>query len=175
MAPIHVKRKERHTGTCITNNNSAEVFLRQIGLSKSQEEEALSLCRQHLVSSASDLVLIYKRGELTALFPQLGLHARIEAQLKHRSVALGKNLPCLLDTTAPTISSSSNDSADDDDDDGAEIRKDTSRGANTARHKGRNTGGADSEVKLERLVRDWFERTKRKALCYVNEHRCSTK
>ena len=161
MAPKQVNRKEQRTGTS-SINNSAEVLLRQIGLSTSQEEEALASCRQHLVSSAADLVLIYKRGELKDLFPQLGLHARIEARLKQRSVALAKT--CLLDTTASTITSANDHDDDDDDDDNdndvAELRRDTEK--------------ADNEVRLESLVRDWFHRTKRKVIRFVNEHRCST-
>jgi len=155
MAPKQVNRKEQRTGTS-SINNSAEVFLRQIGLSTSQEEEALASCRQHLVSNAADLVLIYKRGELKDLFPQLGLHARIEARLKQRSVALAKT--CLLDTTASTITSA-NDYGDDDDNDDAELRRDAEK--------------ADNEVRLESLVRDWFYRTKRKVIRFVNEHRCT--
>ena len=157
MAPKQVNRKEQRkfTGTS-SINNSAEAFLRQIGLSTSQEEEALASCRQHLVSSAADLALIYNRGELKDLFPQLGLHARIEARLKQRSVALAKT--CLLDTTASTITSA-NDHDDDDDNDDTELRRDAEK--------------ADNEVRLESLVRDWFYRTKRKVIRFVNEHRCT--
>ena len=160
MAPKQVNRKEQRkfTGTS-SINNSAEVFLRQIGLSTSQEEEALASCRQHLVSSAADLALIYNRGELKDLFPQLGLHARIEARLKQRSVALAKT--CLLDTTASTITSANDDDDDDDDNNDAElnVRRDAEK--------------ADNEVRLESLVRDWFYRTKRKVIRFVNEHRCT--
>ena len=81
----------------------------------------MASCRQHFVRSAADLVLIYKRGELKDLFPQLGLHARIEAKMKQRSVALAKT--CLLDTTTSTISScdKSEEEGDDDDADGKDI------------------------------------------------------
>ena len=159
------RRDRRHTTA--GNNNSAEAFLRQIGLTKSQEGEALASCRQHLVSSAADLVLIYKRGELKDLFPQLGLHARIEAQMKQRSVTLAKT--CLLDTTASTLSS--NISEEDID---ADVVKDTRFTGTrfTSHREERDAAESNSEIKLEKLVTDWFERTKRKAIFFINEHRC---
>jgi len=43
----------------------------------------------------------------------------------------------------------------------------------TIRATGRVTGEKNSDKKLKKLVRDWFERTKRKATCFLNEHRCS--
>lgn len=113
--------------------------------------------------------IIYKRGDLKDLFPQLGLHARIKAQMKRRSVALVNT--CLLDTTASTVSSNSLE----DDGNAAKMGKEsgTTEADATIRATGRVTGEKNSDKKLKKLVRDWFERTKRKATCFLNEHRCS--
>ena len=165
-----MNRKDRRTATGISNNNSAEAFLRQIGLTRSQEDEAMASCQQHFVRSAADLVLIYKRGELKDLFPQLGLHARIEAKMKQRSVALAKT--CLLDTTASTISCDKSEDAADDAD-GKDIPTRSTDVDTTKQAKVRGVANSDNEIKLEKLVRDWFERSKRKAICFLNEHRCS--
>ena len=160
-----MNRRDRRTATGISNDNSAEAFLREIGLTRSQEDEAMASCRQHFVRSAADLVLIYKRGELKDLFPQLGLHARIEAQMKQRSVALAKT--CLLDTTASTISSCDK-SEDADDIAGKDTRIPTGRSTRsmdvdtTKQAKKKGDAQTNSEIKLEKLVKDWFERTKGK-------------
>ena len=168
-----MNRRDRRTAAGISNDNSAQAFLREIGLTRSQEDEAMASCRQHFVRSAADLVLIYKRGELKDLFPQLGLHARIEAQMKQRSVALAKT--CLLDTTASTISSCDK-SEDADDNAGKDTRIPTSTRSmdvyTTKQAKTKGDAKTNSEIKLEKLVKDWFERSERKAICFLNEHRC---
>lgn len=168
-----MNRRDRRSASGISNHNSAEAFLREIGLTRSQEDEAMASCRQHFVRSAADLVLIYKRGELKDLFPQLGLHARIEAQMKQRSVTLAKT--CLLDTTASTISSCDK-SEDADDAAGKDTRIPTGTRPmdvdTTKQVKTKGDAQTNSEIKLEKLVKDWFERTKRKAICFLNEHRC---
>ena len=165
-----MNRKDRRTATGISNNNSAEAFLRDIGLTRSQEDEATASCRQHFVRSAADLVLIYKRGELKDLFPQLGLHARIEAKMKQRSVALAKT--CLLDTTASTISSCEKSEDADDDVDGKDISTRSMGDDITKQATKEGAANSYSDIKLEKLVRDWYERSKRKAICFLNEHRC---
>ena len=165
-----MNRRDRRTATGISNNNSAEAFLRDIGLTRSQEDEATASCRQHFVRSAADLVLIYKRGELKDLFPQLGLHARIEAKMKQRSVALAKT--CLLDTTASTISSCEKSEDADDDVDGKDISTRSMDGDITKQATKKGAANSNSDIKLEKLVRDWYERSKRKAICFLNEHRC---
>lgn len=153
----------KYTGFICTSK-PIELFMCQIELSQSQEKEALRLCKVHHISSVADLVLIYKRGELRDLFPPLGLHARVEAQLAELSVPLAKS--CLLDTsTTSTIPSTVSD--DEITHSCKRIHQDSS-----SRHNKGQRRNVDMED-LGRLVRDWFGRTSRKLRRFAEDHRCS--
>ena len=149
-----------------TSSTQLEEFIRQADLTAAQEEEALRRCKVHLISSVTDLLLIYKRGELRDLFPPLGLHARMEAQLAIRSTSIPIAKSCLpvVDTMSMNVIST----------DDEPIPIDSSRG--TDHDYSRDSQGErkrKDDEELGRLMKEWFGRNARKFRSFVIEHRCS--
>ena len=125
-----------------------DLFVHDIDLTPSQEEEALRLCKVHLISSVEDLLLIYKRGELRVLFPPLGLHAKVEAKLAVRSASIPLATACLpIVDTMP--------------------ERDVS--VATKQDEEKRTENND----LRRQLKEWFGRNAKRVRRFVAEHQCS--